>query len=48
MLVSFAENVFGRDVRVVIVPDILPLRLARLLIRLPRKIARAVAKAARG
>lgn len=48
MLVSFAEDAFGRDVRVVVVPDILPLRLARRLVRLPHKIASAVAQAARG
>jgi hypothetical protein len=48
MLVSFAEDAFGRDVRVVVVADILPLRLARRLVRLPHKIASAVAPAARG
>ena len=48
MLVSFAEDAFGRDVRVVIIPDILPLSFARRLVRLPHKIASAVAQAARG
>jgi len=45
MLASFAEDAFGRDLRVVIVPDIFLLRFARLLRHLPHKIARAVAKA---
>lgn len=44
MLKSFAENAFGRDVRVVIVPDIFPLRFARLLKRLIYKIARTITK----
>jgi len=48
MLVSFTEDVFGRDVRVVIVLDIFPLRLARFLRRLPHKIARVFAKAPHG
>jgi len=48
MLVCFAKDAFGRDVRVVIVPDIVPLRFARLLKRLRHKIARAVAQAAHG
>ncbi len=48
MLVGFAKDAFGRDVRVAIVPDIVPLRLARFLKRLRHKIARAVAQAARG
>jgi len=46
MLVCFAKDAFGRGVRVVIVPDIVPLRFARLLKRLRHKITRAVAQAA--
>jgi len=45
MLKSFAEEAFGHDVRVMIVSDILPLRVVRLLRRLPHKIARTVAGA---
>jgi hypothetical protein len=48
MLVCFAKDVFGPDVRVVTVPDIVPLRFARLLKRLRHKIARAIAQAAHG
>ena len=48
MLVSLAKDAFGRDVRVVIVPEIVPWRFARLLKRLRHKIARAVAQAAQG
>ena len=48
MLVCFAKDAFGRDVRVVIVPDIIPLGFARLLKRLRHKIARAIAQAAQG
>ena len=48
MLVSLAKDAFGRDVRVVIVPEIVPWRFARLLKRLRHKITRAVAQAAQG
>ena len=48
MLVSFAHDAFGRDLRVLVVPDIFPFRFASLLRRVPRKMARAVGKATHG
>ena len=48
LLMTFAEEAFGNSLRVVIVPDNFPIRVARFLISLPYKIIYGLRNGAKG